>query len=114
VPNLTTVRWLRASQRELDPLRSTLHQPVLKHQRRLPVEQGSVIEVDIEIWPSGTRFEEGESLVLIIQGSEINKSTAVAHYKHENTVNLGRHVVHTGDRYPSYLLIPVVDNIGKA
>ena len=106
--------WLRASQRELDPLRSTLHQPVLKHQRRLPVEQGSVIEVAIEIWPSGTRFAEGESLVLIIQGSEINKSTAVAHYKHENTVNLGRHVVHTGARYPSYLLIPVVDDIGKA
>jgi predicted acyl esterase len=103
--------WLRASHRELDPLRSTPYQPVLKHQRRLPVQQGSVIEVDVEIWPSGTRFEAGESLVLIVQGSEINKSTAVAHYKHENTVNRGRHVVHTGGSHPSYLLIPIVPNM---
>ncbi len=104
--------WLRVSQRELDPVLSTLHQPVLKHQRSLPIVQGSVVEVAVEIWPSGTRFEAGESLVLIVQGSEINKSTAIAHYKHENTVNIGRHVVHTGGSNLSYLLIPIVRDIG--
>ncbi|MDH4189096.1 MAG: CocE/NonD family hydrolase [Betaproteobacteria bacterium] len=106
--------WLRASHRELDPRRSTPQQPVLSHQRLLPVPAGSVIEVDVEIWPSGTRFEAGEALVLIVQGSEINKSTAIAHYKHENTVNRGRHVVHTGDRHPSHLLIPIVPDLGAS
>lgn len=98
--------WLRASHRELDTEKSTPSQPVLAHRRALPVRPGEVIEVDIEIWPSGTRFEAGESLVLIIQGSEICKSTAKAHYRHDSAVNRGRHIVHAGGDYESYLIVP--------
>lgn len=100
--------WLRVSHRELDDERSTPWQPVLAHRRALPVRPGEIVEVHVEIWPSGTRFEAGESLVLIVQGSEICKSTAKAHYRHDSAVNKGRHIIHAGGAYPSRLVIPVL------
>ena len=56
------VGWLRASHRELDPERSTDYLPVLAHRRALPLTPGEPARLDIEVWPSGTRFEAGEQL----------------------------------------------------
>ena len=56
--------WLRASHRELDLTRSTEGQPVHTHRRELKVRPGEVVPLEIEIWPSGTRFEAGERLRL--------------------------------------------------
>jgi hypothetical protein len=101
--------WLRVSHRELDPERSTEHQPVLLHRRELKLQPGEVVPVDIEIWPSGTRFEAGEGLRVVIQGSDIYdypKPTVYA--RHEDLVNRGRHRIHTGGRYDSHLLVPVI------
>ncbi len=100
--------WLRVSHRELDEAKSTPAQPVLAHQQMLPLTLGEVAKVSVEIWPSGTLFEAGESLVLVIQGSEICKHVSLAHYRHEVTVNNGQHVVLTGPTFPSRLVIPVV------
>jgi len=63
--------WLRASHRELDDDASSSFMPVHKHQREQKLVPGKITPVDIEIWPSGTKFEEGESLRLVIQGSDI-------------------------------------------
>ena len=103
--------WLRASHRELDPARSAEHQPVLAHRRLHKLEPGHVVPLDIEIWPSSTRFEAGEGLRLIVQGSEINKypkTSAPVYFRHEDTVNRGLHVIHTGGAHDSYLLVPVI------
>ena len=103
--------WLRASHRELDQAKSTEYQPVLAHKRALKIAPREVVPLDIEIWPSGTRFEAGEGLRLIVQGSEINKypkTTAPVYFRHEDTVNRGLHVVHSGPDHESYLLIPVI------
>jgi uncharacterized protein len=101
--------WLRASHRELDPVRSTGYQPVLAHRRELKLEPDEIVALDIEIWPSGTRFEAGERLRLVIQGSDINKyPQPLVYARHEETVNRGRHRIHTGGRHGSYLLVPVV------
>jgi hypothetical protein len=69
------------------------------------------VPLDIEILPSSTRFEAGERLRLIVQGSEINKYpkvTAPVYFRHEDSVNRGLHVIHTGAGYDSYLLVPVI------
>jgi uncharacterized protein len=101
--------WLRASHRELDEANSTEHQPVLAHRRELQIEAGTIVPLEIEIWPSGTRFEAGEKLRVVVQGVDIYqypKPTMAD--RHEDTVNRGAHVIHAGGKYDSHLLIPVV------
>ena len=101
--------WLRASHRELDPSRSTEYQPVLKHERELKLRPGEIVPLQIEIWPSGTRFEAGERLRLVIQGTDVQKyPKGTMCDRHEDTVNRGTHVLHAGGRFDSYLLVPVV------
>jgi predicted acyl esterase len=101
--------WLRASHRELDPARSTEYQPVLRHQRELNLAPGEIVPLEIEIWPSGTRFEAGESLRLVIQGTDFySPPKPVMADRHEDSVNRGWHVIRTGGKYDSHLLVPVV------
>ena len=103
------VGWQRASRRELDPARSTPYLPVLAHRQDLPVPPGEVVRLTVEVWPSGTRFEPGERLLLVIQGSDIMRyPKPLVYARHEDTVNRGRHLVHTGGRYDSHLLVPVL------
>jgi len=107
------VGWQRASHRELDPERSTPFLPVLAHQRALPVPPGEVARLDIEVLPSGTRFEAGERLLLVVQGSDVQRYPKPAVYaRHEDTVNNGPHILHTGGRFASCLVIPVLPGTG--
>jgi predicted acyl esterase len=101
--------WIRASHRELDPELSTDWQPVLKHQRELKLIPGEPVCLEIEIWPSGTRFEAGESLRLVIQGSDVYKyPKPTMADRHEESVNRGYHTILTGGTYASHLLVPVI------
>ena len=101
--------WLRVSRRELDEEASSPQQPVYLHQGDVPLSPGEVVPVEIEIWPSGTLFRAGETLRLVIQGHDLNVYPAEAFaQRHAYTVNAGRHVLHTGGRYDSHLLVPEV------
>ncbi|MGZ3412137.1 MAG: CocE/NonD family hydrolase [Xanthobacteraceae bacterium] len=104
--------WLRASHRELDPAKSTEWQPVHPHTREQKIPPGEIVPLDIEIWPSGTLFNAGETLRLIVQGDDLNRySTQIApvYFRHkQSSVNKGRHTIHTGGKYESYLLAPVI------
>jgi uncharacterized protein len=106
--------WLRASHRELDDERSTDLHPVLAHRRALPLVPGEPTRLDIEVWPSGTRFEAGEQLLLVVQGSDVMRYPEHLTYaRHTDTVNVGRTTVHTGGRHDSHLLVPVVPAAGS-
>jgi hypothetical protein len=101
--------WLRASHRELDRKRSTAWQPVLAHRREQKPGRGQIVPLDIEILPSGTRFEPGEGLRLVIQGRDIYRQPRpLAQTFHDESVNRGPHVIHTGGRFDSCLLVPRV------
>lgn len=101
--------WLRVSHRALDPERSTPFQPVLTHAREDKLRQGDIVTAEIEIWPSGTRFAPGETLRLVVQGSDIYDYPKPSVYaRHEETVNRGRHVIHTGPGRDCHLLIPEI------
>ena len=101
--------WLRASHRELDEQHSTVYQPVLKHQRELKLKPGEIVPMEIEIWPSGTLFEAGEILRLVVQGRDIyDYPKPVMCDRHEDTVNSGNHIIYSGGKYDSHLLLPVV------
>jgi uncharacterized protein len=45
--------------------------PWLKHEREILFKKGEIVELDIEIWPSGTRFEKGEGLRFDVQGTDV-------------------------------------------
>lgn len=99
--------WLRLSQRELDEERSTEFLPVLAHQKSLKVKPGEVVEADIEILPSGTRFAAGESLRLQIGGRDARTYPKPLIYaRHEDTVNRGQHRIWTGGDTKSWLQLP--------
>ena len=55
----------------MDTEKSTEYMPWLKHERAIPFKKGEVVELDIEIWPSGTRFEKGEGLRFDVQGTDV-------------------------------------------
>jgi predicted acyl esterase len=65
------------------------------------------VPLDIEIWPSATSFEAGETLRLIIQGRDVYDKGMpnLPFSRHEDLRNAGTHVIHCGG---SYLLVPVV------
>ncbi len=103
--------WLRASHRELDTNKSTPWQPVHTHTREQKLAPGQIVPLEIEIWPSGTSFATGETLRLIIQGDDINRyarEIAPVYFRHEASVNRGRHALHVGGSYDSHLLVPVI------
>ncbi len=105
--------WLRASHRELDKERSTPYQPWHLHWRELKLEPGIPVPVEIEIWPSATRFAAGERLRVVVQGSDIYKYAPwMVLAGHPETINAGVHVIHTGGKYESHLLIPIVPRKG--
>jgi uncharacterized protein len=101
--------WLRVSHRELDEDQSTPCQPVHRHLREIKLKPGETVPVEIEIWPSSTLFEKGEKLRIVVQGSDIFTYPYERHTnEHTATVNKGRHIIHTGGKYDSHLLVPVI------
>jgi len=100
--------WLRASHRELDAERSTPWQPRLRHERQLPLRAGEPEAVDIEIWPSSTLFEAGETLRLVIQGQDLHDYDIGPAQAHEASVNRGLHRIWSGGAFDSHLLLPII------
>ncbi|MCL3997005.1 CocE/NonD family hydrolase [Streptomyces lavenduligriseus] len=97
--------WLRASHRALDEQRSTPWQPWHPHDREELLEPGVPVALDIEIWPSSTLFEPGESLEVVVQAGDVVTGVLPGH---RVTRNAGDHIIRTGGRFDSHLLVPVV------
>jgi predicted acyl esterase len=99
--------WLRVSHRALNEERSSEFQPVHRHDAEQRLKLGERVSVDVEIWPSSTLFEKGETLRLIVQGRDIYDEGLpnLPFSRHEDLRNAGTHVIHCGG---SYLQVPVM------
>lgn len=102
--------WLRVSHRALDEARSTPWQPVHPHRHEDRLKPGERVPVEIEIWPSSTLFRAGETLRVVVKGSDIYTDALpnLPFARHEELRNAGTHVIHTGGAYDSHLLVPVI------
>ena len=97
---------LRVSRRALDTKLSTDYRPMLAQTKEEKLKPGEVVPIEITIWPTSKIWHKGQAIRVQIAG----------HYIREGwfeplswgTENKGRHVIHTGGRYQSYLTIPVV------
>ncbi|MET4538399.1 putative acyl esterase [Arthrobacter bambusae] len=100
--------WLRASHRELDPEKSTEWQPYHRHQRRQWLVHGTPVPVDIEVWPTNIMFEAGDSLRILVRGTLIHPDPNAPMATNYMTRNLGRHIIHTGGKYDSRVVLPLI------
>jgi putative CocE/NonD family hydrolase len=104
--DLVTRGFCRVSRRELDPEASTEWHPVQSGNSEQLLTPGEIVPVDIEIYPSSTFFKAGESLQLIVSSNEIIPSLPFR--KSDDGFNKGKHFIHTGGNYDSYLLVPKI------
>jgi uncharacterized protein len=98
--------WLRVSHRELDPALTLPYRPYHKHQRRLYLKPGEVVQVQVEIWPTSMVFKKGHHIRLDVQPRDGAGSAGYLHYHAD--YNTGMNTVHAGGKYESYLLLPVI------
>lgn len=69
------------------------------------------MEVAVEIWPFSTSFKPGETLRLVVAGSDIyrpEEGVMLPFPLHENTRNKGMNILRSGGRHPSRLRLPIV------
>jgi uncharacterized protein len=97
---------LRVSHRALDEARSTDYQPVQSHRAEDKLAPGQIVPVDIVFYPHGRIWHAGETLRLRVTGHYIREGWFEPFSW--DTDNQGRHIIHTGGSYDSYLQIPVI------
>ena len=97
---------LRVSLREIDQEKSAEFQPIYPFNNPQKLAPGQIVPVDIEIYPSSRVWHSGEQLRVEVMG----------HYERIDwfepfafdTNNMGKHIIHTGGHYDSYLLVPFI------
>ncbi|HZR80468.1 MAG TPA: CocE/NonD family hydrolase [Candidatus Binatia bacterium] len=99
--------WLRASHRKVDPARSTPYRPFHTHDEIQKLTPGQPVCVDVEIWPTSIVLAPGHRLVLEI-GSHDDPRTTFQHDDPCDRVHCATNTIHTGGRFDSRLLLPIV------
>ncbi|EHJ07627.1 CocE/NonD family hydrolase [Staphylococcus simiae] len=104
--------WLRVSHRKLDTEKSTIAQPWHSHDELQKLQPNEIVPVEIELLPSGTQFNKGESLEVVVKASEVVKGNSTpglsTRYEHNERLNKGQHTIYSGGQYDSHLIIPVI------
>jgi predicted acyl esterase len=128
--------WLRASQRKLDPAKSTPARPWHPHDETEPLVPGSIYELDVEIWPTSLALPPDCRLAVTIQGHDYERPTdevnRLSNFKndlrgsgpflHDDPADrprppesqiagsraAARITLHTGADHPSHVLLPFI------
>ncbi|MGD0024409.1 MAG: CocE/NonD family hydrolase [Xanthobacteraceae bacterium] len=98
---------LRVSHRELDEKMSTPHQPVHTHRREQRLKPKEIVPVDIEIWPTSKLWHAGQQLRVVVSGHYVREPGWFEPFAWE-TRNKGNHIIYTGGKYDSHLLVPEI------
>ena len=97
---------MRVSRRALDEKLSTHYLPIQAHQKDEKLSPGEIVPVEIEIWPHSRIWHKGEQLRVRVAGRYIREGWFEPLIWDAD--NKGRHVIHSGGQYDSYLQIPVI------
>lgn len=116
VPDFNTAKtlgpqgFLRASHAvSLDPESSSDLRPFYTHRVRKPIKPGTVVPLEIPIWPIGMVLAAGEGIALRVAGHDMClPETEMCRLTKPEDENVGSHTLHTGGQYESYLTIPVL------
>ena len=99
---------LRVSRRAIDPERSTETRPYHTFDREEKLAAGDIVPVEIGFWPYSQRWQDGETLELVIGGQNLLVRPEFPQMPPEDTINKGEHVIHFGGKFDSHLLVPVI------
>jgi predicted acyl esterase len=122
--------WLRASHRKLDPARSLPYRPYHSHDEKQPLEPGSPVELDIEIWPTCIVVPAGYRIGLAVRGKDYvyagesggrlsnmkNEFTGCGPFLHDDPrdrpagVFDGTTRLHSAPGQENYVILPVIPN----
>ncbi len=112
--------WLKASHRRLDPKRSKPWRPwhLLTREASKPVVPAEINEYAIEILSSANRFERGHRICLDITCLDLPTGTSGATNSeyvpyHVCSSKTPVHKIYHNERYPSYLLLPIIPQNGR-
>lgn len=116
VPNVNVAKhlgqqgMLRASHHvSLRPRNDDEDFPVYGHDKREPIAPGSIVPLLIPIWPAGMVFGAGEGLMIRVSGHDMSlPEVEMLRLTEPVDQNRGRHVVHTGGDYESYISLPLI------
>lgn len=97
---------LRVSRRALDPKLSSDFQPVLAQTGEEKLSPGEIVPIDIEIYPTSRFWHKGQQIRVQIAGHYVREGWFEPFFW--DTDNKGKHVIHTGGKFDSYLQIPVI------
>jgi putative hydrolase, CocE/NonD family len=97
---------MRVSRRKLDEKLSTDYQPVQAHTCSEKLTPGEIVPVDIEIWPTSRIWHKGQQIRVQIAGRYIREGWFEPLQWEAD--NKGKHIIHTGGKYDSFLQIPVI------
>ncbi len=107
--------WLKASHRALDPKHTKPYKPWHKFTRaaQQPVVPGEITEYDIEILSTANMFKKGHRICLDIMSMDMPTGTAgftnveyIPYHICSSKTTL--HKVYHNEKYPSFLLLPVI------
>jgi len=97
---------LRVSARHLDEDLSTDDVPAHTFDRVQKLAAGEIVDVQIDLLPVGLVFHPGEQLRFVVSSQNL-LGTLMPGVREYVGASTGRHVIHTGGRYPSQLRLPV-------
>lgn len=97
---------LRVSRRELDEKLSTNYEPVISGKSEKKLSPGEIVPVDIAIVPHSRIWHKGQKLRVQIAGRYIREGWFEP--LQWETDNKGRHIIHSGGKYESYLQVPII------
>ncbi|RGP60610.1 cocaine esterase [Fusarium sporotrichioides] len=116
-PVPVTKGWLRVSLRKVDQ-EHPKHREWLPHRNYtskdvLPVIQGEVYAVDVEVWPTNVVVDKGGKLVFEVASGDTQGSGI---FQHNDPVDRspeifqGHNHIHFGPRQQNYITLPVIPN----
>ncbi|KAF4962160.1 hypothetical protein FSARC_9734 [Fusarium sarcochroum] len=116
-PVPVTKGWLRVSLRKVDE-QHPKHRDELPHRNYtskdfLPVIQGEIYSVDVEVWPTNVVVEKGGKLVFEVSSGDTQGSGIFLHNDHVDRspeVFQGNNHIHFGPRLQNYITLPVIPN----
>ena len=97
---------LRVSHRELDDQKTTVLEPVHKHERQMMLDNKEIVQIEVLIWPTGLAFNQGETIEVKISSADFIEDRPASMIETVN-VNHGRHRIYTGGKYDSCIILPV-------
>ena len=80
-----------------------------RHDCKQKVSPGTIVPLEITLWPMGMVFAENEGIMLRVAGHFLSPPTSeMMRTKEPDDENVGQHHIYTGRKYDSCLILPIV------